>query len=156
MRRLPSLFLPVLLLALLIPSYVSAHNVGMDCKLHGGKVEVEAFYDDDTPAPKAKVQVKNVHDEIVAHGLTDDKGRWSFAVPAPGDYVVHLDAGAGHRAMKALNVPESEEGIRAGPTRAEFTSTPWVKIAIGLIVIGGLGGAFLIASMMRKKGQPKE
>jgi nickel transport protein len=162
MRGLPSLVLSALLLSALMPSWVLAHNVGVACKLRGDKVEVEAFYDDDTPAQKAKVQVKDGKDEIIASGVTDEKGNWNFAAPTPGKYVVHLDAGAGHRARADLVVPAQNESatpdetISEGPTRAEFTSAPWLKVAIGLIVIGGLCGAFLIASMMRKNGQAKE
>jgi len=161
MRGLPSLALPALLLLMLMPALAFAHNVGVACKLRGDKVEVEAFYDDDTPAQKAKVQVKDGKDEIVASGVTDEKGTWNFAAPASGKYVVYLDAGAGHRARTDLFVPaqnesaKPDETISEGPTRAEFTNTPWLKVAIGLIVIGGLGGAFLIASMMRKNAQPK-
>ncbi len=142
--------LPALSILFFIPSWAFAHNVGVDCKLNGDKVEVEAFYDDDTAAAKAKVRVENAKEEVIASGVTDAKGKWSFAAPPPGKYVVFLDAGAGHRAQKELDL---EETIRVGPTRDDFTRTPWRKIAIGLITIGGLGGAFLLASLLRKNGK---
>ena len=154
-----SLMLALIMLALL-PASTYAHNVRVECKIRGDKVEAEAYYDDGTEAAKAKVQVINAEGVEVASGVTDDMGRWSFALPAPGKYVLHLDAGAGHRAKTDLTVPiasqdigttKPPETISEGPPREEFTRTPWLKVAIGLIVIGGLSGAFLLASWMKKK-----
>ena len=152
-----SLMLALLMLALL-PAMTYAHNVGVECKIRGDKVEVEAYYDDSTDAAQAKVRVVNAEGMEIASGVTDDKGRWSFAMPAPGKYEVHLDAGAGHRANTNVVISSASQGaivppetISEGPPREEFTRTPWLKLAIGLIVIGGLSGAFLLASWMKKK-----
>ena len=85
-----------LLLSAGLPAPVFAHAVGVDCTVRGDKVEVEGFFDDDSPAQKAKVRVVNAKGELIADGITDEKGRWSFRTPAPGKYQVELDAGAGH------------------------------------------------------------
>jgi hypothetical protein len=139
---------------ILTPALGHAHAIGVDCKLRAGKIEVEAFYDDDSPAGKAKVRVVNAKEEIIASGVTDAKGLWSFAAPASGKYEVRVDAGAGHRAKKAIEVPADPEVIASeGPTRAEFTSTPWLKMLIGVAVIGGLGGAFLLMTAFRRNRQ---
>ena len=129
----------------------------MDCTLKAGKVEVEVFYDDDTPAQKAKVQVVNAKDEVIANGVTDEKGTWSFAAPPPGIYEVRVDAGAGHRAKKTINVPALEPTDDPPPvarvsegTRAEFTRFPWIQLLIGIVVLGGVGGAFALSTMLRK------
>jgi Carboxypeptidase regulatory-like domain len=164
MRRV---FLLVGWIILLTPPCVHGHAIGVDCKLHAGRIEVEAFYDDDTPAAKAKVQVINSKEEIIAAGITDARGAWSFPALAPGKYEVRVDAGAGHRAKKAIEVPvearpvqsaaaEREVIISAGPTRAEITSTPWPKMLIGVSVIGGVGGAFLLAAVVRKNGKTEK
>jgi hypothetical protein len=141
-----------------VPASTYAHYVGVECKIRGDLVEVEAYYDDGTEASKAKVRVVNSEEKEVGAGLTDDKGKWSFATPAPGKYTVHLDAGAGHRATTNLVISTAtadakapNETISEGPTREEFTRTPWLKLAIGLIVIFGLSGAFLLATWMKKK-----
>ncbi len=156
------------LLLMFAPALADAHAIGVDCKLRASKIEVEAFYDDDSPAAKAKVQVVNAKDEIVASGMTDEKGAWSFPAPAPGKYEVRVDAGAGHRAKKVIDVPadagppiqiapaEHVVTISEGPTRAEFTSTPWLKALVGVSVIGGLGGAFLVAAVFRKNRQAEQ
>jgi hypothetical protein len=150
------------------PACAFAHALGVDCTLRGAKVEVEAFYDDNSPAQQAKVQVVNAKDEIVASGVTDAKGMWTFATPPPGKYAVRVDAGAGHRAKKTINVPAAEPTTAAvaqdvptpavsisedGPTRAEFTRFPWAQVVVGVVVLGGVGGAFAVATILRKSGR---
>jgi hypothetical protein len=156
MNRLHLPMLAVLVLTA-CPGSVFAHAVGVSCTLRGDKVEVEAYYDDDSPVIKGKVQVSNAAEEIVASGYTDEKGRWVFAKPAPGAYTVHLDAGAGHRAKAPLSVP----GVVNDPTpeepttevvnseRDKFTQVPWLNILVGLAVIGGGCGMFVIVSRFR-------
>ncbi len=163
--------LAAVLVACLVPAFAPAdafaHALGVDCTRRGAKVEVEAFYDDDSPAQQAKVQVVNAKDEIVASGVTDAKGMWTFATPPPGKYEVRVDAGAGHRAKKTINVPAVEprtpvpEDVppapavtisEGGPTRAEFTRFPWLQVLIGVVVLGAVGGAFALATVLRKNG----
>jgi hypothetical protein len=165
-RYLAAAVLAALVLAF-APACAFAHALGVDCTRRGDKVEVEAFYDDDSPAQQAKVHVVNARDEIVASGVTDAKGHWTFATPPPGKYEVRVDAGAGHRAKKTINVPGVESEVPVpqndpppppavtvseGPTRAEFTRFPWIQLLIGIVVLGGVGGAFAIATVLRKNG----
>lgn len=158
MRRL----LAVFLLAL-IPSSAFAHALGVDCVLRGGKIEVEAFYDDDTPAQKAKVRVVSGKDEIVTEGVTDEKGCWEFAALPPGTYEVRVDAGAGHRAKKTITIPppapahaeQRPAPIGTGPTRAEFTEFPWLRGLIGVLAIAGLAGALSAFLQYRKRCAPE-
>jgi len=159
MSRWPVIaFFPVLVL-IAVPTDAFAHALGVACTLRGDKVEVEVFYDDDTPAQKAKVQVLNANAEVVADGVTDEQGRWTFATPAAGKYEVRADAGAGHRAKKSMtvpgvppsSVPKSDPAIISeGPTRAEFTGFPWLQVLIGVGVLGGVAGACALASKRRK------
>jgi nickel transport protein len=155
---------PLLAVAVLLaiaPTSAFAHALGVDCILRNGKVEVEVFYDDDSPAQQAKVQVVNAKDEVIANGVTGEKGTWSFAAPPPGTYEVRVDAGAGHRAKKTIHIPTVEPAdeppaavtINEGRTRAEFTRFPWVQVLIGVIVLGGVGAAFALSTMLRKSGQ---
>ena len=58
---------------LLATSPALAHRLNVRAKVIGDQVRVEAFYDDDTPGQEAKVTLK-LGDELVAEGLTDDKG----------------------------------------------------------------------------------
>lgn len=150
---------PVLTFLLLTacPGSAFAHAVGVSCALRDDKVEVEAYYDDDSPAANARVHVLNAAEQMVASGITDEKGRWHFVKPKPGTYTVRLDAGAGHRAKATLTVPRiATEPKTTHPTstevtseRDQFTQIPWLNVLIGLAVIGGGCGVFLIVARLR-------
>src|SRR5437868_981986 len=78
---------------------VHAHALGAGLRIdrEKGRVHVEAFYDDDTPAANALVTVFDGNKETIAKGKTDAKGTWSFPCPPRGEYRVTVDAGDGHR-----------------------------------------------------------
>jgi len=102
-----------------------------------------------TEAAKAKVEVLNAEKKVIASGDTDDKGRWRFPAPAPGKYMVEVNAGAGHRAGHPFNMPDLAEhsnaaenpptpgtpatppakgdSISEGPGKEESTSAPWLE-----------------------------
>lgn len=144
----------VLAAVLLNPPSAWAHALGAECSLRGGKVHVEAFYDDDTPAQFALVEVRDDAKKLIAKGKTDAKGLWSFEAPPPGKYEVFVNAGGGHAVEKSLTVPEdlpppTEDApkvvVSDGPTRAEFTGFPFIKIGIALGALALFAIAFLIA-----------
>src|SRR5262245_52630816 len=140
-----------LVLSLVTGGRAAAHALGAECKLAGDRVHVEAFFDDDTPAPDARVRVADGQKSLVAEGHTNAQGRWSFARPAPGTYEVVVEAAGGHRARVPITVPADPSAngpsepqrettpttISEGPTRQEFTRFPWPKVALGLAAIGG-------------------
>jgi len=151
----PQALLALFLVLAAAPS-AFAHALGAECSLRGDRVEVEAYYDDDTPARDARVIVRDVAKKSVTEGRTNDKGFWSFPRPEPGRYRITVDAGAGHRTTVTITVPgtppagsatadASRQGEQAtvklseGPGRAEFTRVPWLKVGIGIGAIGGLG-----------------
>ena len=150
----PRLLGPALLAWLLCPGLACAHALVAECTLKGGTVEVVAFYDDDSPAAEAVVKLLDGQKQVVARGRTDARGRWSLPAPAPGEYEVVVDAGAGHRAAERVTVPgaaaQAPVRISEGPGQHERASGQWVKLLIGLLVIGGLGGAFLLVSRFKK------
>src|SRR5438876_11600625 len=88
----------ILLASLIAAPTVCAHALSGQCKLRGNQVELEAYFDDDSPAADAKVRVLDKEKQPIRAGRTDAKGRWSFPRPAAGKYLVIVDAGAGHRA----------------------------------------------------------
>src|SRR5947199_57600 len=112
-----------------------AHGLGAQVKISGARVELEAYYDDDTPARLAKVRVMGAAGEPLGEGRTDSEGRWSFATPPAGVYRVTVDAGAGHRKALDLTVPSAATPPSAQTTdtteateRAEFTRTQWSRL----------------------------
>jgi nickel transport protein len=128
-------------LVLAVPAACLAHALGVQCKPEGDRILVEAYYDDNTPARRARVKVEDERGQTVLEGLTDEEGRFRFPRPAAGEYVVIVDDGAGHRAKVSLN--------GRGPTREEFTETPWLKAVIGLLAILGFAGALWVARRKR-------
>lgn len=152
---------------LLTTGTAEAHDLSFDCTRKGQRLEVFAYFDDGTPAQKARVRLLTADDEEKeqAAGWTDGKGRWETATPGPGTYVMIVDGGAGHRARQTLRIPSETgkaptrtpktERVGEGPTREEFTSFPWVKMILGLGIIGLVALAFL-AARRGGEGKPTE
>ena len=130
-----------------VPS-VSAHALGAECKVRADRVELEAYFSDDTPAPGAAVTVADSANHVVTEGKTDDYGKWSFPIPAAGRYEITIDAGDGHRVVRPLVVSASNSVGTDGPSREEFTRIPWLRVSIGLLVIG-LAAAGVRAAVRR-------
>jgi hypothetical protein len=134
-----------------------AHALGAECRLRGNKVEVEAFFDDDTPAQDAKVTVTDAQRQVIARGRTDEEGRWSFPAPQPGDYLVLVEAGGGHSAKVKMTVPatgsvdEAAVPISDGLSRREFTRFPLGRVGLGLAIIGAGGLAAWFVLRRRKQ-----
>ena len=122
-----------------LPAAAAAHAPGVEVKLVGATVRVEAFFDDNTPAAAAKVTVTDEAGTEVAAGVTDSAGLWTFPTPPPGEYRIRMDAGVGHVARRKFTVPDAAtEGatISDGPTRDEATGPwRWAKAAAGLLII---------------------
>ena len=103
MKRFSSL---ILLIFLAAP--VAAHQVGADCTVKDDRIDVEAYFSDDTPVRQARVTVRDEGDKVVAEGRTDDKGKWQCRLLPAGLYRVGVDAGPGHKATVRLKVPEGK------------------------------------------------
>lgn len=154
MHRLVPFLLAALALAM-VPASARAHAVGLEWRFRGDQVVIDVFYDDDSPAVRAKVRVLDGDKEIET-GLTDEKGGWSFARPAPGRYTIDVDAGAGHTVRETIAVPqigadtETTQKGDDGRRRDNFTRFPWVGLLLGLLIIAGLAGAFVLFAAFRK------
>jgi hypothetical protein len=140
-----------LILILLAPAVAVAHNMDFECKLHAGKLHVEAYFEDDAPAQEALVRVVDAEGKEVLRGKTDAQGKWSSAAPPGGSYRVIVDAGAGHRAEHKLSIPDAvaaastDEPVNLGGARAEHTAFPWLRAALGVGTVAVLAVAFLLA-----------
>jgi hypothetical protein len=141
----------IVLTALLVAAPPAlAHSIGFSCKLIGNIVRIEAYFSDDTPAIDARIVFRNEQHEIVAEGRTDDHGVWTCARPPAAQYEVTVDAGAGHRASQRLTIPEpsaqpeSQAGALSEETvREDFTRVHWLRLAMGVAIIGALAAAWL-------------
>lgn len=127
----------------------AAHNLMAEAKLKGDRVEVEAFFDDNTPAIGAQVTVTDESGTTVAEGKTDAQGRWSFPRPAAGKYRVIAYAGAGHRDQVSLEIPATTSSevstleTQNGPAREDLVRPHWGRVALGLAAIAALAVAWV-------------
>jgi nickel transport protein len=151
-------YLWIVVLALLTPHELRAHGLGAECSLKNGNVHVEAFFDDDSPAVNAVVEVRDSQEKSIASGKTDAKGLWSFPAPPAGQYFLVVDAGMGHKKRVEFSIPgitpvkdlsvtseASKKTILSGATREELTRFPYLKVGLGLGVILLFGAAFSVA-----------
>ena len=138
---------------LLLAAPASAHKLMVDCRLKDDRVRVEVFYDDDTPAQQAKVIVENENKEVIAEGKTDERGLWSYPVPAPGKYIIRAES-VGHNAREVLVVPADKPTPEEAPATRTTTETPWLQIGVGLGVIAILCTGALLFRRGRQPSIP--
>lgn len=155
MRFSPPALVVFVLLVGASPAF--AHNLMTDSRMVDGRLRVEVFYDDDTPAQDAKVTIKN-GDATVAEGRTDERGVWVWEKPVPGTYTVHAQS-VGHASrpetvqIKKSDIEPPDAVADAAPppesvTRAAKTRTPWRNLALGL---GLIAGAILLSQIFRRR-----
>jgi hypothetical protein len=139
---------------LLCPDRALAHALNAECVVKEGRVEVEAFYDDGTPARRARVRIFAEGMRLVGEGKTDDKGSCTLARPEAGQYEVQVDAGAGHRRTMALVVPTAETApappVSGTPMREERARYPWTRVLLGVLLIAAGGAVFVLVGAFRK------
>jgi len=130
--------------ALFVPGTAAAHDLKADVKPLADMVRVEAGYDDGTPAEGARVTVKDDTGTIVAEGVLDERGVWSFPKPGPGSYRVVVES-AGHGDEVKLTVHESEPPAVFSRLRLDKT----LGLVIGLALT--LGGTLAFVLLRRGK-----
>ncbi len=133
--------LPVFCLILLFPGGAQAHGLHAKVETRGQQLRLEAWYDDDTPAEKAKVRVVQ-HGKMIREGLTDERGLWHTELLPAGKYVFEVDGGAGHRTEVELVVEDDAATATGGKSREEVSQQKWIGVIIGLglILLLSLGG----------------
>jgi hypothetical protein len=123
-----------LLGALVTPVLAHAHDLITTLTIGPNDVKVEAGYDDDTPAEKAKVWVTDSTGAAVARGVLDERGVWVFPRPGPGRYEVEVQI-AGHRDIREFVIPGGEPQDQAPVTVTSWRLDKRLGAAIGLAVI---------------------
>lgn len=142
-----------LLLASTSPAF--AHKLYVDATPDGDRLRVEAYYDEDIPAPNARVSVRS-GDQLIAEGRTDEMGVWTSPKLGPGTYMVTAQD-VGHASDPDTVViadPDAPPSLSAAPdpapesqTRADKTRTPWRRIGLG---IGLIAGFVLLSRLLRR------
>lgn len=147
-----------ILAVLLMVSHAAAHAIDGRWRIRADKLEVRAFFDDDSPAEDAKVRVLDLEAKQVQEGKTDADGLCVLPLPPAGEYHIVIDAGAGHRKTIEIRVPAA--GYPAGSSADDYfgpdqpTSQRWLKAGIGIGVIGVLALAAWVALRRSGKSSP--
>jgi len=145
----------ILALAFLLTETVThAHDLGAEVRLLGDRIEVRAFFDDGTWARRAQVEMLHADTrEPVASARTDEQGRAFLPRPAAGNYVIRVNAGAGHFHEEQISVPASDPShltepagsssadgslLSTSPTYEAKTRFPWLKLGLGLLALGAI------------------
>lgn len=108
----------IVLFLLVFPFLAEAHRVDIFPYWEGDEVKVEAFFPDGSPVKGGKVKVFDEQGRLVAEGLTDEGGLWSFFPEGRGPFKVVLEASMGHRAEAILEAREGGELPEAMPFTA--------------------------------------
>jgi nickel transport protein len=119
---------------LLAPAIASAHDMRADVTV-ADEVKVVAYFDDDTPAQSATVSVVDANGNEILTGKADERGVWTFAKPAPGQYMLTAKC-LGH-------VAKVEFRVEGGPDTPPVVFTGWrlqkaIGVTVGLVVLLGI------------------
>jgi hypothetical protein len=126
--------LSVSLLLFVGAATAEAHGLYVHTELRGNQLRIEAWFDDDTPAEKARVKIVS-GTTVIREGVTDEKGLWLTESLSPGKYQIQVDAGAGHRRDTEFNMTEKDVSGTAGPTKIEVKEQQWIGVLAGLLII---------------------
>ena len=115
----------------LIPTAARAHDLRAVVTV-AEAVRVEAFFDDETPAESAEVQVTDAAGAVVATGKTDERGVWTFPCPVPGQYTLAVKS-IGHGTTVAFTVAGTQEAPVAF-TGQRLNKTVALTLGVGLLL----------------------
>ncbi|MCX7664872.1 MAG: hypothetical protein N2112_04945 [Gemmataceae bacterium] len=148
----------------LVP-YSYAHRLIVEAKPAPGSVKIEAYYfEDDTPAQKAKVTLLK-NNLVIKSGLTDERGVCTLDVNESGEILVKVES-IGHAAkttfiaIPSASIPSSinpdsgsesspslpispigEEGISPPSKNLDLLNLPtWLRVGLGWGIIAAVSG----------------
>lgn len=119
----------------LTESSALAHKLMVDCRVVGQELKIEVFYEDDSPADGAKIQlfVGKAH---LWTSKTDDEGRLILAVPEAGEYQIRAEH-YGHISNHFLEIKAGEVRSSKATEQQDPNEIHRYRYLIGLVVIGG-------------------
>jgi hypothetical protein len=104
--RFLALSIATITVSLMHPEPVRAHDLRVVVNVLPETIQVEAGYDDDTPAEGAKVTITDAQGVVVAQGTTDERGICHLPRLEPGRYNAKVIA-AGHADTVAFEIGNS-------------------------------------------------
>src|SRR3954468_8695982 len=126
-----------LVACLLLAPAASAPELCLKAEKRQGRLYVEAWFDNDTPAEGAKVKVLR-EGQTVLEGTTDERGVWTAECPPSGSYRLYATDGGGHKKEIPFVIDESSEPQRAGETKEEVSQRHLTGTVMALAVVAVL------------------
>lgn len=118
---------------LLLFSFVP-HDLCAEVKRQGNQLQIEAWFDNDTPADLATVRILQ-NEKILRESKTDERGLCTLPAPDPGQYVLQVHAGGGHRTEVAFTIESEKTEQTAGRTHEEVQQRRWWGTLAGIALI---------------------
>lgn len=124
-----------LLVALCLPAF--GHELVIDVEMERPVVSLRASYGPGEPAKHVAVGASSsaAPARLAIAGETDESGAFTFTPPAEGEWLVRVDDGYGHIAMRTVVVNWATPA-----TERSEQSSLWVRAGAGLVLIFGLTG----------------
>ncbi len=123
-RLFPAL---ILFLVIGLPGRALAHRVTIFAWIDGHTVMTQSRFSNGFPVKNGRVTVYDTGNHRLLSGQTDEKGEFSFKLPARTDLRIDLDAGMGHRNewhLSAADISPSGEQSPAARPPVPVASAP--------------------------------
>ncbi len=102
------------------PASASAHRVTVFAWVDGETVHTESKFPGGKRVKAGKIEVYDQQGSLLLHGITDDRGEFSFKLPAKAPLKIVLQAGMGHRGEWTL----TEEDMGGSVSGKVFPESP--------------------------------
>lgn len=118
-KKYISILVCLLIMVVFFPSASFAHKVMIFGWVDGDEVHTISKFSGGKKVQKAPVSVYNKKGELLLKGNTDDKGEFSFKLPAEKEMDVILEASMGHKTSCVVKVDLQDEVLPAKPVSTE-------------------------------------
>lgn len=123
-----SLCLVLLFSLLALPAH--AHKISLVAFLDSGQLSVQAFFANGTACGNCPITVSRPDGSVLASDRTDAEGAFNLQLTEPGDVIVQVDGGSGHRAEATVH----PQGAEPDPAALADAPAPQNADAIRSIV----------------------
>ena len=124
----------VLIAWALTESRALAHKLLVDCRVVGQELRIDVFYEDDSPADGAKIQLF-VGESLLWTAKTDDDGRLMCVSPESGEYQIRAEH-YGHVSQKSFEIKSGDMPSLETKEQHDLDGIRRYRYLIGLVVIG--------------------
>ncbi|HMO35608.1 MAG TPA: carboxypeptidase-like regulatory domain-containing protein [Gemmatales bacterium] len=110
------------------------HKLCAVVQMAGDKLQIEAWYDNETPAENAVVSLF-LKNKQLQQSRTDERGICTLTIPPAGDYRVQVEAGGGHRTELVFSIA-MEILADDSDSKETVSNRRWWGMLLGIAIIG--------------------